>query len=163
MVGIDPCRGGATVLARGEALPFDGGRFDLVYSYATFCVMEDPVAGLAEVARVLKPGGTAVIDILGTRNRNFDFWSRYHPERGMHLRGCTLNEAVSALEEVDLGVRRFIGLGVTDGLMYARRTFPILHRLMHAGGPDADFFLSNLSVLRHRAARWYLVATAGSP
>jgi ubiquinone/menaquinone biosynthesis C-methylase UbiE len=45
------------VRARAEALPFRTGSFDTVVSSLVFCSVDDPAAGLAEIQRVLKPGG----------------------------------------------------------------------------------------------------------
>lgn len=39
-------------------LDFENGYFDQVYTSCTFCSVPDPVGGLRELARVLKPGGT---------------------------------------------------------------------------------------------------------
>jgi len=39
------------------ALPFADGSFDTVLSVCTFCSVPDPVAGLDELFRVLRPGG----------------------------------------------------------------------------------------------------------
>jgi len=38
-------------------LPFEPGTFDQVYTSCTFCSVPEPVAGLAALRRVLKPGG----------------------------------------------------------------------------------------------------------
>lgn len=46
------------VVARAEALPFRNGAFGTVVSGLVFCSVGDPRRGLAEVARVLEPGGT---------------------------------------------------------------------------------------------------------
>ncbi len=46
------------VQARAEALPFRPGVFDSVVSGLVFCSVDDPARGLAEVRRVLGPGGT---------------------------------------------------------------------------------------------------------
>lgn len=46
------------VRARAEALPFKDGAFDTVLSGLVFCSVDDVAAGLAEVRRVLAPGGT---------------------------------------------------------------------------------------------------------
>lgn len=43
--------------ATAEALPFPDGRFDLVFSTVTFHHWHDQSRGVAEVARVLAPGG----------------------------------------------------------------------------------------------------------
>src|SRR3546814_13535971 len=44
----------------GEAMPFESGRFDTVVTTFTLCSVADPAAVLAEIRRVLKPGGTAL-------------------------------------------------------------------------------------------------------
>jgi ubiquinone/menaquinone biosynthesis C-methylase UbiE len=45
------------VLARAEALPFRDGTFDTVLSGLVFCSVGEPARGLAEVRRLLAPGG----------------------------------------------------------------------------------------------------------
>jgi len=45
------------LIARAEALPFRDGTFDTVLSGLVFCSVGDPPGGLAEVRRVLRPGG----------------------------------------------------------------------------------------------------------
>lgn len=40
-----------------QAMPFPDATFDMVFTTLTFCSVADPGAGLAEVRRVLKPGG----------------------------------------------------------------------------------------------------------
>jgi SAM-dependent methyltransferase len=49
------------VVARGEALPFRGGLFDLVLSTQILGLVQDPLAVGHEVARVLRPGGRALV------------------------------------------------------------------------------------------------------
>jgi ubiquinone/menaquinone biosynthesis C-methylase UbiE len=43
--------------ADAEALPFDDASFDTVTASCVFCSVEDPVQGLREVRRVVKPAG----------------------------------------------------------------------------------------------------------
>jgi len=43
--------------ARAEALPFEDASFDTVVSTLNMCTIDDPKAALAEIRRVLKPGG----------------------------------------------------------------------------------------------------------
>ncbi|WP_265108447.1 class I SAM-dependent methyltransferase [Halosolutus halophilus] len=43
--------------ARAESLPYPDDAFDVVVAGLVFCTIRDPDAALAEVARVLKPGG----------------------------------------------------------------------------------------------------------
>lgn len=67
-VGIDPTvalikaarerdPGGDYQVAGAEALPFEAAAFDLVTSYLSLCDIEQMDAALAEMVRVLKPGG----------------------------------------------------------------------------------------------------------
>lgn len=67
-IGLDPSldslraareRSPGTPLVRGsaEALPFRDGAFDTVVSGLVFCSVPRPAVGLAEVRRVLAPGG----------------------------------------------------------------------------------------------------------
>jgi len=70
--GIDPTRAlinrareldhdSAYIEVSGEALPFDDASFDLVVSYLSLIDMPEITAPIAEMARVLKPGGTLLI------------------------------------------------------------------------------------------------------
>jgi ubiquinone/menaquinone biosynthesis C-methylase UbiE len=73
LVGVDLSRGMLEIarhklgrrarLVAGEAgrLPFAAQRFDLALSSSALHHWPDPAAGLAEIARVLKPGGRLVI------------------------------------------------------------------------------------------------------
>lgn len=68
VIGLDPAResllrahrrapGVPLVRASAEKLPFRDGAFDTVVSGLVFCSVPDPLRGLAEVKRVLAPGG----------------------------------------------------------------------------------------------------------
>lgn len=48
------------VRAPAEALPFEDGSFDYAISTLVLCTVEDPARALAEIRRVLKPGGQLV-------------------------------------------------------------------------------------------------------
>jgi ubiquinone/menaquinone biosynthesis methyltransferase len=49
------------VLRADRELPFDSGRFDCVVTTFTLCSIPEPDAALAEMRRVLKPGGSALV------------------------------------------------------------------------------------------------------
>ena len=57
-----PCRrSGEFRLGDAAAMPFDPDSFDFVFCQAAFKNFSEPVRALAEMHRVLKPGGTAVV------------------------------------------------------------------------------------------------------
>ncbi len=56
---LDPL--GAYVEASGDALPLDDASFDLVVSFLSLIDMPEITAPIAEMARVLKPGGALLI------------------------------------------------------------------------------------------------------
>ena len=51
-------------VADAERLPFDDASFDLVYSWGVLHHTPDPSAAIAEVRRLVRPGGEAVRDAL---------------------------------------------------------------------------------------------------
>jgi ubiquinone/menaquinone biosynthesis C-methylase UbiE len=63
-----------------EALPYDDARFDTVTATCVFCSVEDPLKGLGEVRRVVKPDGEVrLLEHVRPRNpvlgRIFDWMS----------------------------------------------------------------------------------------
>jgi SAM-dependent methyltransferase len=67
--------------ASAEELPFDGGRFDVALAQLVVHFMTDPVAGLREMARVVRPGGVVaacVWDHGGGRSPIAVFWHVAH-------------------------------------------------------------------------------------
>lgn len=68
-------------LAAAEALPFGDGVFDLAAAQLVVQFMADPVAGLAEMARVTRPGGrvaACVWDHAGGAGPLATFWRAVH-------------------------------------------------------------------------------------
>jgi malonyl-CoA O-methyltransferase len=72
VTGLEPAEGmreraqrlnpGSTIVDGDiENMPFADGSFDLAMSIEVIRYLKDPTRGLAEIARVLRPGGTAII------------------------------------------------------------------------------------------------------
>ena len=74
--GLRACQGSI------EAMPFADASFDIVTAKHTLEHMRDPKAALAEVRRVLRPGGVAFIIVPDAQ-----YWKRYLlPKRGSYFR-----------------------------------------------------------------------------
>lgn len=56
--GPDAGTSAALAAADVQALPFRDGAFDWAVASLVFCEVEDPLAGLRELRRVVRPGGT---------------------------------------------------------------------------------------------------------
>lgn len=71
-----------------ENMPFADGTYDMVFSLESIYFWNDPVAGLKEIARVLKDGGKAVIVTEMSNPQKAVFWTKrcdgmniYSPEQ----------------------------------------------------------------------------------
>ena len=65
-------------VARAQALPFADGSFDVVTCIAVLAFVPDTAAAIAEMARVLRPGGRLVIGDLG----RWSYWAARRRIRG---------------------------------------------------------------------------------
>lgn len=128
VVGIDPNPGMLALAAkqaaraampvdlapgRAESLPFPDGSFDTVVSTVTLCSVESPAAALAEIQRVLAPGGRFLFleHGLADRPRVARWQRRITPLQRRVGDGCHLDRDFRALlaasplavEELDAG------------------------------------------------------------
>lgn len=90
-----------TLLRADGELPFDAGRFDCVLTTWTLCSIPDPLAALAEMRRVLKPGGRYVFIEHGRSDRasTARWQDRLNPLwRGL-TDGCNINRPMDELVE----------------------------------------------------------------
>jgi len=87
------------VRARAEALPFPDDAFDTVVVTYTLCSVSEPSRALAEVRRVLRPGGELVFIEHGlAREARVGRWQRRLTPMWQHLAGgCHLDRDVPAL------------------------------------------------------------------
>jgi SAM-dependent methyltransferase len=124
---LDFCRArGLAKVKQGaaESLPFDDNSFDLVTGLDVVEHLDDDVAGLKEMRRVLRPGGRAVLFVPA-----FMFLWGVQDDVSHHRRRYTLPELKQKLEEAGMSLER---------ATYANLTFflPILigRRLMRLTG-----------------------------
>jgi SAM-dependent methyltransferase len=78
---------GSTILGDGEALPFKDASFDLVYSFGVLHHTDHPDRALAEIHRVLRPGGRVIVGL-------YHRWSLFTAEKLLRylVGGRFLNE-----------------------------------------------------------------------
>jgi ubiquinone/menaquinone biosynthesis C-methylase UbiE len=88
-------------LAADHRLPFDAGRFDCVAMTWTLCTITDPLAALAEMRRVLQPGGRLLFIEHGrSDDPQVARWQdRWNPIQNVLACGCNVNRKMDALVE----------------------------------------------------------------
>jgi ubiquinone/menaquinone biosynthesis C-methylase UbiE len=111
------------VVADVQQLPFRAQTFDAALATLVFCEVMDPAAGLAEVHRVLRHGGTAVfLEHVRPDNRLagavFDLLNRITARCGEHVNLRTTNAIAAAGFRID---RLHCGLGSVLCLVAATR------------------------------------------
>jgi len=115
-------------LGAGEELPYDDGTFDLVTAFDVVEHMDDDLAGLSEMRRVLRPGGRVLLFV-----PTFMFLWGVQDEVSNHRRRYRLPELRRALEQAGFEIER---------ATYANITFfmPILlvRKLMRLAGIKTD-------------------------
>ncbi len=120
--GLDKVRLGA-----GEELPYDDGTFDLVTAFDVVEHMDDDLAGLSEMRRVLRPGGRVLLFV-----PTFMFLWGLQDDVSHHRRRYRLPELRRVLEQAGFEIER---------TTYANITFflPILviRKLMRLTGMKA--------------------------
>jgi ubiquinone/menaquinone biosynthesis C-methylase UbiE len=100
----------SVALARADVqrLPFASASFDAVTGSLVFCSVTDPVQGLAEVRRVLRPGGRLVL-LEHTRGNGLGAWLTdvLHPLWRACTQECHLNrETAKTVAQVGFTVQR---------------------------------------------------------
>ncbi len=104
-------------MSADDTLPFDAGSFDCVVTTWTLCSIPDASAALAEMRRVLKPGGTYLFLEHGRvpTERTARWQDRLNPLWTRLTGGCNLNRPIDELVEragFELGpVREFKATG----------------------------------------------------
>lgn len=88
-------------LRADASLPFDAARFDCVVTTWTLCSIPDPAAALAEMRRVLKPGGVYLFIEHGRAPaaRTARWQDRLNPLWRRLAGGCNMNRSIDTLVE----------------------------------------------------------------
>jgi ubiquinone/menaquinone biosynthesis C-methylase UbiE len=89
------------VLRADRALPFDAGRFDCVVTTFTLCSIPDASSALAEMHRVLRPGGRYVFIEHGrAASESTARWQdRWNPIWRRLMDGCNINRPIDRIVE----------------------------------------------------------------
>jgi len=101
--GLDKVRLGAA-----EALPYDDGTFDLVTAFDVVEHMDDDLAGLSEMRRVLRPGGRVLLFV-----PTFMFLWGLQDEVSNHRRRYRLPELRRVLEQAGFEIERTTYANIT--------------------------------------------------
>ena len=141
-------------------LLFPGDTFDVVYSYATLILVPEPERAYREIARVLKQGGYAILDITGKYNLSRIFWARYYRKNGFWgINYHSLSEIRAIFQSLGFEIQETHALGFTDQWRYVPglQLFTFLNRIFHAkiSEPDLDYRLSQKMV--SLSNRWFFV------
>jgi ubiquinone/menaquinone biosynthesis C-methylase UbiE len=140
--GIRRARSVGRPLVRADIqkIPFKSDTFDIATSFDVVQSVPDDRAALREMARVLKPGGSVVLNMTAMdimRGDHSDVWGelrRYTPERvapilsAAGLEPVKISYLFGSLLPMMLGVRTMQRMLRAFGSPRAIRTLPCLHR-----------------------------------
>jgi len=154
-----------TRIGSAERLPFDDNSFDTVLCFSTLCIVPNPETALREITRVLKPSGSAIIELHGSDNASFDYWRKYYADLSVCLHGYRLSEAKDLLRAHGFTISRIHGFGLMRALYYLPWTKALKGwdklAFSDSAAPDLDYHLSNAPLLRRKAATWQFIARNG--
>ena len=135
-LGVRHARGRGHPVVRADMLrmPFASGRFDLAVSFDVFACVDDDVAGIREMARIVRPGGAVVLTLAA-----LDVLSADHAEIWQETRRYTPRTARALVAQAGLRAERvsFMFASVFP-LMLGVRLAQRLARPFRRVGGDAD-------------------------
>lgn len=145
------------------ALPMTEATFDLIYCFSTLLLLSphDQEAALAEMARLLRPGGSLIVDIAGTRSLAIRYWRRHYRRRDLSgVFGHTAPRTREMLEQNELKIISMEAHGVLSQFLLAPglQRFPGLIRRVRGSETRPGWDAAVSRRLPALAERWYVVA-----
>lgn len=162
-----------------ERLGFADESFDLVYSQSVFSHLHDPERVLAEMVRVLRPGGVIYIDfllytartgcmdvrVLGGRSAELPLWAHLRPEFEAEVRESAFLNKIRLARWVEIFERAIPGAEIAHNKPEAGWLLEEAQHL-HASGELGEYSIDEL-VTSYLTVTWrkpvsHPVATASS-
>jgi ubiquinone/menaquinone biosynthesis C-methylase UbiE len=166
VIAADGLDNASVVRMDATDLEFADASFDVAYSFSTLLLVARAERAVAEIARVLRPGGIAVLDLAGRWNLSQRHWDRWYRTQGHPgIRSFTWPEAEALLRSIGLSVVEAPALGLLHQWRYVPvvRRAAVLDRLIHRSlVRDLDYAASNAGPLHRLANRWYVVCARGT-
>lgn len=152
-----------TLLKRSaSALGMPPATFDVVYCFSTLLLVPDVEQAISEIARALREGGLAVLDVQGRFNVSQVAWRRWYRRQGHpFLHAFTRRGIDTVLRRHGLRLVTMHATGFTDQWRYVPvlRKARWISRFFHERPDlDRDYRISNRRMLAALANRWYVVA-----
>lgn len=148
------------VLAKAQEIPLRDNCLDAAWCYATLLLMPDQKVAISEIVRIVKPGGTIILDIGNIWNLGWIYWRRFYRKRGFPgIFPLSLRDSRVLIQELGCEIVENIPTGFLSQLLY----LPLLDKMttlrqkIHEQGkyPDIDGHLS--SKVPVFANRYYFV------
>ena len=95
----------AFVAGDAKALPFRAGKFEMAYCFSGLYAIPQAENAIAEISRVLRPGGMAVLDFGNTRSlsaycsRFYTEWARIYPMTRRAMYQCLADNRLNIVEQ----------------------------------------------------------------
>ncbi len=142
VVTVDLLRTGVDITANLEALPFREGSFDWIYCSHVLEHVEDDAAAMAELRRVLRPTGTALVQVPVDGPRTHEQPELATPEERLaafgqedHVRAYGW-DVVDRLESAGFVVSRVMAPDVASSDEIERCRLPIAEPLFLCHAPE---------------------------
>ncbi|MBT4905915.1 MAG: class I SAM-dependent methyltransferase [Rhodospirillaceae bacterium] len=144
-------------------LPMTGATFDLIYCFSTLLLLspKDQEAALAEMAGLLRPGGSVIVDIAGSRSLAIRYWRRHYRRRDLGgVFGHSAPRTRGMLEQNGLEIISMEAHGVLSQFLLAPglQRFPGLIRRVRGSETKPGWDATISRRLPALAERWYIVA-----